>query len=96
MSLQTIALLGLASLGSAGVTFPKEIFGRATTNCRALPGDVSWPSNPVCNALNKTLNGHLIASVPMASACHDAPFNNYNATLCAQIQASWGETKLFR
>ncbi|KAL7952376.1 hypothetical protein V8C34DRAFT_310065 [Trichoderma compactum] len=74
MALQSAFLMDLAAVGSASYIPATP----APANCRVLPGasDCSqWSS------LNKTINGHLIAAVPQASACHDAPFNNYNATI---------------
>ncbi|KAL5084593.1 hypothetical protein Trisim1_011595 [Trichoderma cf. simile WF8] len=91
MALQSALLMGLAAVGSASY-IPST---PAPANCRVLPGDSDWPATSQWNALNKTINGRLIAAVPQASACHDAPFNNYNATFCAQIQAGWNETKLY-
>ncbi|KAK1243224.1 hypothetical protein MKX07_003852 [Trichoderma sp. CBMAI-0711] len=96
MLLRTASFLGLVSVGGTALASSPEVFHRTTPgNCKALPGDAAWPKAPDWAVLNRTLNGHLIASVPIASACHDAPFNNYNAELCAQIQDGWNETKLF-
>lgn len=92
MALQSALLMGLAAVGSASYIPATP----APANCRVLPGDSDWPATSQWNALNKTINGRLIAAVPQASACHDAPFNNYNATFCAQIQAGWNETKLYQ
>ncbi|KAL6862000.1 FAD-binding domain-containing protein [Trichoderma novae-zelandiae] len=96
MYLRTAALLGLASVASASVISSPEILGRSRpANCRLLPGDAAWPKASDWARLNKTLKGQLIKSVPMASACHDAPFDNYDAQFCAEIQAGWNETKMF-
>ncbi|KAI1185038.1 hypothetical protein F5B17DRAFT_446427 [Nemania serpens] len=38
--------------------------------CRSIPGDSSWPEKSVWADLNTTLNGKLIASVPIAAPCH--------------------------
>nr|UYO77191.1 FAD-dependent isoamyl alcohol dehydrogenase [Trichoderma balearicum] len=57
--------------------------------CRVLPGDAAWPSAHDWAALNRTINGHLIATIPEASVCHNSPFKDYNATACALLQSSW-------
>ncbi|TGO76857.1 hypothetical protein BELL_0134g00180 [Botrytis elliptica] len=61
------------------------------TNCRALPGDQSWPSTTEWNNLNSTVNGRLVATVPIASPCHEP---NYSATECAYLQANWANPSL--
>ncbi|KAF7943953.1 hypothetical protein EAE96_010367 [Botrytis aclada] len=60
-------------------------------NCRALPGDQSWPSAAEWINLNNTVNGRLIATVPIASPCHDP---SYNETECAYLQANWANPSL--
>ncbi|KFA66959.1 hypothetical protein S40285_05754 [Stachybotrys chlorohalonatus IBT 40285] len=62
--------------------------------CKVLPGDRDWPSTSQWSSLNGTVNGRLIASVPLGSVCHDAPFNNYNADACARLQNTWNKTSL--
>ncbi|KAH6603962.1 fad-dependent isoamyl alcohol oxidase [Trichoderma cornu-damae] len=96
MSLHKAALLGLAGVGNAALIIPRDILSSTaqTANCRVLPGDAAWPKASDWAQLNKTLNGHLITAVPMASVCHDAPYKNFNNDLCSQIQATWNETKL--
>lgn len=54
--------------------------------CRFLPEDEGWPSTQEWNTLNTTIGGRLIATVPLASVCHGATFNE---TECAALQAVW-------
>ncbi|KAL5115253.1 hypothetical protein ACEQ8H_006845 [Pleosporales sp. CAS-2024a] len=54
--------------------------------CLCLPGDACWPSQNTWNALNKTVSGKLVATVPIASPCHDP---TYDAAACANLQAEW-------
>ncbi|AEO58370.1 hypothetical protein MYCTH_2305637 [Thermothelomyces thermophilus ATCC 42464] len=58
-------------------------------SCRVLPGDAAWPSSRDWAKLNKTLNGHLIATVPQASVCHKSPFGQYDAQACEELKSSW-------
>ncbi|KAG4032586.1 hypothetical protein MFRU_006g00560 [Monilinia fructicola] len=61
------------------------------STCKALPGDRSWPSTADWNSLNHTVDGRLVATVPIASPCHDP---NYNSAECAYLQANWGNPSL--
>lgn len=54
--------------------------------CRNLPGDPGWPSAATWAALNKTVGGRLIATVPLGTPCHDP---KYNQAVCANLQAAW-------
>lgn len=54
--------------------------------CRNLPGDPGWPSAASWAALNNTLGGRLIATVPLGTPCHDP---KYNQAVCANLQADW-------
>ncbi|KAF2199995.1 FAD-binding domain-containing protein [Delitschia confertaspora ATCC 74209] len=54
--------------------------------CRCFPGDPCWPSAPEWDAFNKTLNGKLIATIPVGSVCHGT---TYNTQKCAQLRANW-------
>ncbi|KAH0129741.1 FAD/FMN-containing isoamyl alcohol oxidase MreA, partial [Aureobasidium melanogenum] len=41
------------------------------------------------NSLNKTVNGRLIATVPLAAACHDDQYAAYDEERCAELRNSW-------
>ena len=62
---------------------------RDNRNCRCFPGDQCWPSPNDWADFNKTLGGKLIATVPIASACHVDPYTTYDAQKCADLQAIW-------
>jgi hypothetical protein len=66
----------------------------SSSRCRVVPGDQAWPQLKDWAGLNTTLHGRLIQAVPAASVCHDAPFNNYNANKCAELQRTWDQNKL--
>ncbi|KAI1213860.1 FAD binding domain protein [Annulohypoxylon truncatum] len=68
---------------------------RPQSQCRCFPGDTCWPSAEEWDSLNKTVGGRLIATVPIASPCHDSfPGVSFDAEKCAQIQANWGRPEL--
>lgn len=54
--------------------------------CYCLPGDDCWPSDATWNSLNSTVNGRLVATVPIGSPCHDP---TYDAAACSALQQEW-------
>ena len=56
--------------------------------CHCLPGDSCWPAPAIWNALNSTLRGRLVATVPIGSPCHNP---HYDQAACAALQAGWTE-----
>lgn len=85
MSFQSFLSLGLAATAAAKFLSPHS----ANASCRVLPDDADWPSSSEWTGLNKTIEGRLIASVPLGAYCHDLPFNIYNETMCAEVQADY-------
>ncbi|QKX64758.1 uncharacterized protein TRUGW13939_11934 [Talaromyces rugulosus] len=61
-------------------------FGSCHCNCRCLPGDSCWPSTSQWDSLNRTVNGRLVATVPIGSPCHDP---HYDEAACADLQSNW-------
>jgi len=65
------------------------------TQCRCFPGDACWPSSAKWAEFNQTVGGRLIATVPIASVCHDSfPGVKYDAQKCANVQANWPRPEL--
>ncbi|KAI1107966.1 FAD binding domain protein [Jackrogersella minutella] len=63
--------------------------------CRCFPGDPCWPSPAEWESFNRTVGGQLIATVPVASPCHDDfPGVSYDADKCAEIQVNWARPEL--
>jgi len=58
----------------------------ASPNCRKLPQDKSWPSPGQWDALNKTVDGKLVSTVPLAAPCHDP---HYDEAACTTLKANW-------
>lgn len=56
------------------------------TQCHCLPGDNCWPSTSAWSALNSTVGGRLVATVPIGTPCH-APA--YDAAACAVLKTNW-------
>lgn len=57
-----------------------------TDDCHCFPGDSCWPSIAKWNALNTTVGGRLIATVPIGTPCHDP---TYDAAACAALKEAW-------
>ncbi|KAF9697449.1 hypothetical protein EKO04_004690 [Ascochyta lentis] len=54
--------------------------------CLTLPGDADWPNAEAWSTLNETVNGKLVATVPIGSPCHDP---TYDASACDALKAEW-------
>lgn len=61
----------------------------STSQCKCFPGDACWPSNAAWEALNATVEGRLVASIPLAAPCHHDQYAAYNTQECATLQATW-------
>ncbi|PBK61988.1 FAD binding domain protein [Armillaria solidipes] len=55
--------------------------------CRVIPGDPEWPSQAVWDALNKSVDGRLIKTVPLASPCHAG--ESFDPDECTKIRSNW-------
>lgn len=60
-----------------------------SNDCKCFPGDDCWPTTEEWSEFNSTIDGKLIATVPLAAPCHDDAFGSYDNASCAEMQASW-------
>jgi FAD/FMN-containing dehydrogenase len=71
----------------------RALVPNAISQCRAIPGDASWPCQADWNSLNKTVSGRLIATIPIAASCHTSLFNEPNPTFdrtkCDALRNVW-------
>lgn len=79
-------LLGRASAGSHHRQMPLVHAQWNSTTCKCFPGDACYPTAAEWSSLNNTVQGRLIATVPLGSPCHD-PY--YDETECAYLQDEW-------
>ena len=79
----TFLFLGLAA-NMANCAIPIKRNG--ISSCRNIPGDPGWPSTCAWNALNATVGGRLIATVPLAHVCHDP---TYDKAACDYVTENW-------
>lgn len=80
------SILSLALLPLALFTGSSSAHLHARNNCRCLPSDDCWPADKVWAKFNSTVNGALIATVPLGSPCHEP---NYDEEACAKVKADW-------
>ncbi|KAI1451037.1 FAD binding domain-containing protein [Annulohypoxylon stygium] len=64
--------------------------------CRVIAGDAEWPTQDEWNSLNKTVDGRLIATIPLAAPCHYSFFDYngknasvYNQEVCDNLRDNW-------
>ncbi|KAL4804420.1 hypothetical protein BDV18DRAFT_30991 [Aspergillus unguis] len=60
--------------------------GASSSSCRYLPSDAEWPSPATWSKFNQSIDGRLIATVPLAKPCHGAA---YDATKCDALREEW-------
>ncbi|KAJ7880121.1 hypothetical protein B0H13DRAFT_2542387 [Mycena leptocephala] len=58
-------------------------------SCRCYPDDACWPTATEWSSLNTTIGGRLVATVPLAAACHDDQWVTYDNATCTALQNSW-------
>jgi hypothetical protein len=62
-------------------------------SCTYIPSDAEWPSPADWAALNSTIGGRLIATVPIGSVCHTTPYQRYDEAACAALAAGWNSAE---
>ncbi|KDQ32785.1 hypothetical protein PLEOSDRAFT_1091202 [Pleurotus ostreatus PC15] len=75
---QSLAVLAILIAGVSFLWSPQK--------CRTYPGDPSWPEPHVWDELNKTVDGLLIRSRPVAIACHHPHFDEEQ---CNEVRKQW-------
>lgn len=60
-----------------------------TSHCRCRPDEPCWPSQEDWFALNKTIQGNLVAVRPVASVCHE---DEYNLQACKAVTGLWSDS----
>lgn len=79
VSKSSLALLALAATTTAA----------QCDDCKCFPGDDCWPTVEEWSEFNSTIDGKLIATVPLAAACHDSQWGGYDNAKCTQMQDGW-------
>ncbi|EUC27932.1 hypothetical protein COCCADRAFT_30703 [Bipolaris zeicola 26-R-13] len=76
-------LLGALQFASLADAAPADA---PPADCYRLPGDADWPATQAWSILNSTVNGKLVATVPIGSPCHDP---TYDADACSALKSQW-------
>ncbi|KAK0634264.1 hypothetical protein B0T17DRAFT_501946 [Bombardia bombarda] len=77
-------------MGAVWISISPPATTSASPQCRCFPGDKCWPDAAEWASLNNSVDGRLIATVPVAAVCHDGfPGVEYDAEKCAEARANW-------
>lgn len=71
-------LLGLLTLVVLAAAVAVGNFKPRQDACLSIPGDASWPSPDIWEQLNRTVDGRLLATIPIAAVCHRTLFGQSN------------------
>ena len=55
-------------------------------DCKCMPGDACWPSVEEWTALNSSLSGKLVETIPLGSPCH---VPTYVEAECLHLKQQW-------
>lgn len=70
------------------LSLPIIVFG--AQYCKLNPGDPDWPKNAEWEALNSSIDGKLLRTVPVASSCWPGnPFGSQVA--CDTVKTDWSD-----
>ncbi|KAI0603272.1 FAD-binding domain-containing protein [Biscogniauxia sp. FL1348] len=84
MSPYFISVLLFTGLATSSII--KKARNESTVSCRYIPGDDGWPAPALWNQLNKTVDGRLIATNPIAHVCHG---DSYSEAECSELADQW-------
>jgi hypothetical protein len=65
---------------------PSVLSSSTNSTCHCTPLDPCWPSSTQWEALNTTINGQLIKTVPVGHVCHDP---TYDEARCKSVRENW-------
>lgn len=58
-------------------------------DCECFPGDECWPTAEEWSKFNATIEGRLIATMPLAAVCHDNAWGSYDNATCEMLRNGW-------
>jgi hypothetical protein len=86
ITLHISVLALLASACSASTQYNEPV---NTSDCKCFPGDECWPTVEEWSDFNTTIDGRLIATVPLAAVCHDNAWGSYDNATCETLRNGW-------
>lgn len=97
-AITTLSCFVVPALSVQSLDYQATVRGSSSTPrtpvCRCFPGDSCWPSASAWQAFNASVYGRLVATVPLASPCHNSTFAAYNANTCKALQDQWLEPQI--
>lgn len=78
--LTAVSLLPAFALGSQATS----------KQCHCFPNDACWPSPQAWDALNASIDGRLVRTIPLAHICHDP---DYDEEACQELRHRWTEPR---
>ncbi|KAF2115630.1 hypothetical protein BDV96DRAFT_599210 [Lophiotrema nucula] len=76
------------------LNFDHDIDTHANRSCKIIPGDADRPSQSTWSAFNESLNGSLIAAVPIAAPCYETKWGRKDAAKCNDIVSKFKTSSL--
>jgi hypothetical protein len=78
-ALQLLVILGNSAVQTSATP-------HKASKCRNIVGDDAWPSLDEWKALNNSVSGRLIRTIPAGHVCHDP---TYDAEACKTLNSTW-------
>ena len=91
IQLTTSAIGNFSAVGFGNTTSAQPLTKIA--ECRAFPGDKSWPTEAEWSSLNLTLGGALLKPVPVSSVCYGGP--GHDASRCNYLVGAAGRSHFY-
>ena len=95
-----LILNGASILAAPPADTDQESLPSQTKGCRVISSDPQWPSAQDWAALNDTVSGRLIASIPPGAPCYKNTYDvktgtfdlaMYDEAACQEVQKAWHE-----
>ncbi|KAI1370300.1 FAD binding domain-containing protein [Hypoxylon crocopeplum] len=97
-TMSTRRLVGIVSVGivAAAIAVRNKSSDSIRPVCRVITSDPEWPGQDEWDSLNKTVDGRLIATVPLAAPCHYSFIDDdgknasvYDQDVCDNLRSNW-------
>ncbi|KAK3984438.1 FAD-binding domain-containing protein [Cladorrhinum sp. PSN332] len=73
-----------------------SVAAASCSECRSIPGDAAWPCSADWAGLNSTIDGRLVATIPIGAVCHNTfasevlgSVTTYDAAKCDELRNNW-------
>ena len=99
-AIAVLMLKGVSILAAPPADTDQQNLPSQTKGCRVISSDPQWPSAEQWAALNNTVGGRLIASIPPGAPCYKSTYDvktgtfdlaTYDEAACQEVQKAWHE-----